>query len=81
MNLEDYQPMSVVAIKVCKGARYQNLWWVEEMSRHTDYTIHFWIYWEVLQAVTIKVLCLLDAVVVKYKRIMQFSIRPHSIHI
>ena len=33
MELEDYQPMEVDAVKVCHGARYQNLWWVEEPSR------------------------------------------------
>ena len=33
MELEDYQPMAVDAEKVCRGARYQNLWWVEEPSQ------------------------------------------------
>ena len=33
MEPEDYQPMAVAAVKVCRGARYQNLWWVEEPSR------------------------------------------------
>ena len=30
MELEDYQPMVVDAVKVCRGAHYHNLWWVEE---------------------------------------------------
>ena len=29
MEPEDYQPMMVEATKVCRIARYQNLWWVE----------------------------------------------------
>ena len=33
MEPEDYQLMTVDAAKVCRGARYQNLWWVEEPSR------------------------------------------------
>ena len=43
MELEDYQRMEVEAVKVCKGARYQNLWWVEEPSRQEDCANHFWI--------------------------------------
>ena len=30
MEPEDYQPMTVDAAKVFRGARYQNLWWVKE---------------------------------------------------
>ena len=33
MEPEDYQLMIVHAAKVCQGARYQNLWWVEDPSR------------------------------------------------
>ena len=33
MEPEDYQPMAFDVTKVCRGARYQNLWWVEEPSR------------------------------------------------
>ena len=33
MEPEDYQPMAVDAVKVCRSARYQNLWWFEEPSR------------------------------------------------
>ena len=29
---KDYQPMVVDVVKVCRGACYQNLWWVEEPS-------------------------------------------------
>ena len=32
MDPEDYQRMKVEAVKVCKGARYQNLWWVEDLG-------------------------------------------------
>ena len=48
MEPKDYQPMTVEEVKVCHGAHYQNLWWVEEPSRQTDCAIHFWIYWEAL---------------------------------
>ena len=33
MEPEYYQPMVVEAVKVCRGARYQKIWWVEEPSR------------------------------------------------
>ena len=33
MEHKDYQPMTVEAVKVCHGARYQNLWWVEDPNR------------------------------------------------
>ena len=33
MELEDCQRMMVEVVEVCKGAQYQNLWWVEEPSR------------------------------------------------
>ena len=48
MKPEDYHPMAVEAVMVCCSARSQNLWWVEEPSQKMDYSIHFWIYWEVL---------------------------------
>ena len=49
MELEDYQPMEVDAVKVCCGTQYQNFQWVEEPSQQADCAIHFWVYWEVLQ--------------------------------
>ena len=33
MEPVDYEGMDVEAVKVCKGARYQNMWWVEEPTR------------------------------------------------
>ena len=48
MEPEDYQTMIVEVVKVCKGAWYQNLWWVEEPNRKADHVIHFWVYWEEL---------------------------------
>ena len=44
MELVDYQGMEVEVVKVCKGERYQNPWWVEEPSRQEDCVIHFWVY-------------------------------------
>ena len=41
MEPEDYQGMTVEASKVCKGTRYQNLWWVEEASQKMDCAIQF----------------------------------------
>ena len=81
MEPTDYQPMEVDAAKVCRGARYQNLWWVEEPSRQMDCAIHFWVYWEVLQATTIVIPRVSPYTMAKYRRILQFSIGPHSIYI
>ena len=53
MEPKDYQPMTVDVEKVCQGEIYQNLWWVEEPRQQVDYAIHFWVYWEALQAKTI----------------------------
>ena len=47
--------MDVEAIKVYKGACYQNTWWVEEPTRKDDCAIQFWVYWEVLQDAAIVV--------------------------
>ena len=44
MEPMDYQGMEVEAVKVCKGTRYQNLWWVKEPSRKEDCVTHFWGY-------------------------------------
>ena len=66
MEPEDYQPMEVEAVKAFYGARYQNLWWVEEPSRQIDCAIHFWIYWEALQVAVIVVPRVSPYVVVKY---------------
>ena len=44
MESEDFQGMHVKVVEVCKGARYQNLWWVKEVERRVDYSIQFWIY-------------------------------------
>ena len=80
MEPTDYQGIEVEEVKVCKGACYQNIWWVEEPTRKEDSTIHFWVYWEALQAAVVKFLRLSEEVVVKYQRIMQFAIGPHTIH-
>ena len=70
MEPEDYQPMEVDATKVCRGARFQNLWWVEEPSRQMDYAIQFWVYWEVLQATIVKVPLLSNYTATKYQRLI-----------
>ena len=36
MEPEDYQGMDVKVVEVCKGARYQNLWWVKEVDKMVD---------------------------------------------
>ena len=48
MEQEDYHSMLVVAEKVYKGVRYENLWWVMEPSKQHDCAVHFWVYWEAL---------------------------------
>ena len=55
MEPEDYKSMTVDAAKVCRGARYQNLWWVKEPSRQVNCAIHFWVYWEAPQAAIIAI--------------------------
>ena len=81
MEPEDYQPMAVDAVKVRHGARYQNLWWVKEPSQQEECAIHFWVYWETLQDATIVIPRFSPYAMVKYQRILRFSIGPHSIHI
>ena len=81
MELEDYQRMIVEAVNVCKGVRYQNLWWVEEPIRQEDYVIHFWIYWEALHVTTTKFSWLTNEATAKYWRIPQFTIGPHTTHV
>ena len=55
MESVDYQGMEVEAVKVCKGARYQNIWWVKEPKILNDCAIQFWDYWELLHATAMKV--------------------------
>ena len=81
MELEYYQSMAVNAMKVCRNARYQNLWWVEEPNRQMEYVIHFWVYWKVLQAAIVKFPRLSTYAATKYQRLIQFAIGPHSIYI
>ena len=81
MEPYDYQGMEVEEVKFCKGAHYQNLFWVREPKILKDCAIKFWIYWEVLQAVAMKVLQLFEEAAMKYQRIVQFAIGPHAIHV
>ena len=81
MELEDYQGMEVKEIEVCKGPRYQNLWWVKEAERMVECSIHFLIYWEALQAVAVIVPILTEEVATNYQRIACFAIGPHAIPI
>ena len=48
MEPYEYQGMDIKEIEVCKGARYQNLWWVKDAKRVIYCLIQFWIYWEAL---------------------------------
>ena len=66
MEPEDYQLMEVDAAKVCWGARYQKLWWVEEPSWQMNCAIQFWVYWEELQAAAIVVAQVSPYVAAKY---------------
>ena len=81
MEPYDYQGMDVKAIEVFKGTRYQNLWWVKEAEKIKDFSIQFWIYWEALQAVAVKVPRLSKEFVEKYQMIARFTIGPHAIHV
>ena len=73
--------MDVEAMNMCKGARYQNLWWVEEPIQQVDRAIHFWICWEELHAATVKVPPLSNEAISEYQRIARFSIGPHTIDV
>ena len=46
-----------------------------------DCVIHFWVYWEAMQAAAIKFPCLSNYAAAKYQRLIQFTIEPHSIYI
>ena len=46
-----------------------------------DCAIHFWVYWEALQATAIKVSRLSHYITSKYQRLIQLTIGPHSIYI
>ena len=81
MEPKDYQPMAVEVAKVHRSVRYQNLWWVEEPSRQAGCAIHFWVYWEALQAAAIVVPRVSPYAMDKYQWILRFAIGPHSIHI
>ena len=52
-----------------------------EPSQKQDCAIHFWVYWEALQAMTIKVPHLPNTATSKYQRIIRFAVNPHSIYI
>ena len=52
-----------------------------EPSQQQDCAIHFWVYWEALQAMTIKVPHLPNTATSKYQRIIRFAVNPHSIYI
>ena len=46
-----------------------------------DCVIHFWVYWEALQATAVKVPRLSNYAVAKYQRLIWFVVGPHSIYI
>ena len=43
--------------------------------------IHFWVYWEALQAILAKFPHLYNYAGAKYQWLIQFAIGPHSIYI
>ena len=52
-----------------------------EPSQQQDCAIHFWVYWEALQAMTIKVPHLSTSTTSKDQRIIWYAIKSHSIYI
>ena len=46
-----------------------------------DRVIHFWLYWEALQAIAVKFPRLSNYAAAKYQWLIQFDIGPHSIYI
>ena len=77
----NYQGMDLEVVKVCKGARYRNLWWVKEPNQLEGCAIQFWIYWELLQVSARKVPRLSEEAATKYQRIARFAIGTHAIHV
>ena len=73
--------MDVEVSKVCIGVQYKNLWYVKEVEHLKECSLQFWLYWEVLQAATMKIPHLSEEAIVKYQWIVQFAMGPHEIHV
>ena len=44
MEPTHYQGMDVEVAQVCRGTRYQNLWWLNEREHQIEWDIQFYIY-------------------------------------
>ena len=69
MEPKYYQRMGVEVVRTCRGARYQNLWVLEDKEQQIDCNVQFYLYYNRLREATGKVQCLTDAVVTKYLRV------------
>ena len=81
MDPKNYQGMDFMVAHVCKGARYQKLWYLIQDDQLKHCTIHFWLYWDALQVVSMNILCLSEEAMVKYRWFMRFTMGPHVIHV
>ena len=56
MEPPHYQGMAVDVVNIFQGARYKNLWALNDKERKTTNNIHFYLYLDALQEEAVKVL-------------------------
>ena len=66
MEPQNYQGMEVKVAQACKGARYQNLWYINEKKSLINYVIDLYSYWDVLHLAEEKVPRLFEEATMKY---------------
>ena len=81
MEPKYYQFLEFELARECKGARYHNLWYINQKGRLIDCTIQLYLYWDVLHLAAEKVLCLYEEVATNYWQVSSFVMRLHAIHI
>ena len=81
MEPTHYQGMEVNMVNVCRGARYKNLWVLEDKKQKIDNNVQFYLYLDVLRDEEMKIPWITDAAVKKYKNIARLEMGPHVIHI
>ena len=69
MEPKYYWGMEVEVTQECKGARYQNMWYINQREQLTDNEIQFYIYWDVLHDVMGEFMHLTEEEVTKYWQI------------
>ena len=62
-----YQGMDVVVAKACRGAHYQNLWWLEVKEQPVNYVIQCYLYWNEIRDASRKVSHLTEEAAMRYR--------------